>query len=46
MEGETLGPLLGPPHDPNFPTRSIGEPGMPEMSRIANEADDLRPLGA
>ena len=35
----------GAPQDPNSSTRSIGEPGMPEISCIANDADDLRPLG-
>ena len=43
--GKRLGPLLGPLHDPESPTRSIGEPGMPEISRIADGVDDLQPLG-
>ena len=46
MERETLGsPPPGPTQDPNSSTRSIGEPGMPEISCIASEVDDLRPLG-
>jgi hypothetical protein len=43
MADETFGSLLGPP-DSKSPTRSIEETGMPEISRIANDADDLRPL--
>jgi len=41
---ETLGAPPGAHQDPNSSTRSIGEPGMPEMSCIASEVDDLRPL--
>ncbi len=44
MAWKRLGPPPGAHLDPNFPTRSIGEPGMPEISCIANDADDLRPL--
>ena len=44
MAEETLGAPPGAHQDPNSTTRSIGEPGMPEISCIANEADDLRPL--
>ena len=44
MAEETFGAPPGAHQDPNSSTRSIGEPGMPEISCIANDADDLRPL--
>ena len=44
MAKETFGSPPGPTHDPDSPTRSIEEPGMPEISCIASEVDDLRPL--
>ena len=44
MAEETFGVPPGAHQDPNSPTRSIGEPGMPEISRIASEVDDLRSL--
>ena len=43
MAEETFGSPPGAHQDPNFPTRSNGEPGMPEISCIASEVDDLRP---
>jgi len=46
MAEETFGAPPGAHQDPNSSTRSIGEPGMPEISRIANDADELQPLGA
>ena len=44
MADETFGAPPGAHQDPNSSTRSIGEPGMPEISCIANDADDLQPL--
>ena len=44
MAEETFGAPPGAHQDPNSSTRSIAEPGMPEISCIASEVDDLRPL--
>jgi len=44
MAWKRLGAPPGAHQDPNSSTRSNGEPGMPEISCIANDADDLRPL--